>query len=90
MRHHITLPMIVTHLYQETIRVGFLTISCRFLVNFCIFLWFLCFRVLDVVEEEVDRGDGARRLSLNVSSAAEAGQQSGSVISTPTPVITAG
>ncbi|XP_045108214.1 cyclic AMP-dependent transcription factor ATF-2-like isoform X2 [Portunus trituberculatus] len=48
-------------------------------------------RVLDVVEEEADRGDGAtRRLSLNVSSAAEAGQQSSSVISTPTPVITAG
>ncbi|XP_063842711.1 cyclic AMP-dependent transcription factor ATF-2-like isoform X4 [Scylla paramamosain] len=48
-------------------------------------------RVLDVVEEEPDRGDGTtRRLSLNVSSAAEAGQQSSSVISTPTPVITAG
>lgn len=45
-----------------------------------------------VEEEEEDRGEGAaRRLSLNVSSAAEAGQQqSGSVISTPTPVITAG
>lgn len=34
--------------------------------------------------------DGSRRLSLNVTSASEAGQNTSSVISTPTPVITAG
>lgn len=56
-------------------------------------------KVVDMVEEEeleLERGEvrAARSLSLNVSSAAaaavEAGQLSGSVISTPTPVITAG
>ncbi|XP_071552541.1 cyclic AMP-dependent transcription factor ATF-7 isoform X2 [Panulirus ornatus] len=47
-------------------------------------------RVVEV-DGEPDKEEGAsRHLFLNVSSAAEAGQQSGSVISTPTPVITAG
>ncbi|KAG7171473.1 Cyclic AMP-dependent transcription factor ATF-2-like [Homarus americanus] len=43
------------------------------------------------VEGDLDKTEQLpRRLSLNVSSAAEASQQSSSVISTPTPVITAG
>ncbi|KAK8727923.1 hypothetical protein OTU49_009516 [Cherax quadricarinatus] len=46
-------------------------------------------RVIEVEEKSRDEGV-QRRLSLNVSSAAEAGLQTTSVISTPTPVITAG
>lgn len=47
-------------------------------------------RVVEM-DDEVDRSEGAaKQLSLNVSAAVEAGQQSSSVISTPTPVITAG
>ncbi|XP_042217474.1 cyclic AMP-dependent transcription factor ATF-7-like isoform X2 [Homarus americanus] len=47
-------------------------------------------RVIEV-EGDLDKTEQLpRRLSLNVSSAAEASQQSSSVISTPTPVITAG
>ncbi|XP_045621378.1 cyclic AMP-dependent transcription factor ATF-7 [Procambarus clarkii] len=47
-------------------------------------------RVIEV-EGEADKSERVpRRLSLNVCSAADAGQQTSSVISTPTPVITAG
>lgn len=48
-------------------------------------------RVLETeVLTEEKEGEPSGRLSLNVSSASEAGQNTNSVISTPTPVITAG
>ncbi|XP_066952089.1 cyclic AMP-dependent transcription factor ATF-2-like isoform X3 [Macrobrachium rosenbergii] len=47
-------------------------------------------RVEEIEEDPLKIESSPRRLSLNVTSASEAGQNTSSVISTPTPVITAG
>ncbi|XP_068204330.1 cyclic AMP-dependent transcription factor ATF-7-like isoform X2 [Palaemon carinicauda] len=47
-------------------------------------------RVEEIEDDPLKTESNPRRLSLNVTSASEAGQNTGTVISTPTPVITAG